>query len=297
METFYLVDFENVHNEGVENIDSLTKQDHVHIFSTPNSLNIRLDIVFAKGIDIQGHVVPVRKQSCDMHLVSYLGYLLGIHGKQCEYIIISNDTDYDNIINFWQEEGYKNISRKRKISETSTSKKLTTDSQVTKVSNSVNGTISKGMAHKFSGEEKSKLNVYMQHELRAMGYSVNDANTVCKYVVAHCNDERMLNGIYNDLRNEYGDCSEIYDAVRRVLSKYVTNSSIEKREAQIRSFFGQHFKKKVYVDRKEQIISLILHAENKQQINNGLLKLYSDGNVVKHIYQTLQPLIKDLPGK
>lgn len=41
METFYLIDFENVHNEGLENIDSLTKEDHVHIFSTGNALNIR----------------------------------------------------------------------------------------------------------------------------------------------------------------------------------------------------------------------------------------------------------------
>lgn len=77
METFYLVDFENVHNEGLENIDSLTQMEHVHIFSTENALNIRMDIVFSKGSDIEGHIVPVRKQSLDMHLVSYLGYLLG----------------------------------------------------------------------------------------------------------------------------------------------------------------------------------------------------------------------------
>lgn len=100
METFYLIDFENVHNEGIENIDSLSKDDHVHIFSTENALSIRMDIVFSKKIDIQGHIVPVRKQSLDMHLVSYLGYLLGTYGKQCAYVIISKDTDYDNIIKF-----------------------------------------------------------------------------------------------------------------------------------------------------------------------------------------------------
>ena len=70
METFYLVDFENVHNEGLENIDSLKKTEHVHIFSTENALNIRMDIVFSKGIDIKGHIVPASKQSLDMHLVS-----------------------------------------------------------------------------------------------------------------------------------------------------------------------------------------------------------------------------------
>lgn len=115
METFYLIDFENVHNEGLKNINSLRKNEHVHIFSTENALNIRMDIVFSRGIDIEGHIVPVRKQSLDMHLVSYLGYLLGIHGKQCAYVIVSKDTDYDNIIKFWKGEGYLNISRKQKI--------------------------------------------------------------------------------------------------------------------------------------------------------------------------------------
>ena len=92
METFYLIDFENVHNEGLKNIDSLSQTDHVHIFSTKNALNIRMDIVFSKGVDIKGHIVPACKQSLDMHLVSYLGHLLGIHGKQCAYVIVSKDT-------------------------------------------------------------------------------------------------------------------------------------------------------------------------------------------------------------
>lgn len=198
-----MVDFENVHNEGLENIDSLTKNEHVHIFSTENALNIRMDIVFSKRIDIEGHIVPIRKQSLDMHLVSYLGYLLGIHGKQCAYVIVSKDTDYDNIIKFWKGEGYPNISRKQKISGTS-------------------------------------------------------AN------------------------------------LRKSVS---SKSKITKRESQVRSFFGQHFRKKIYIDKKEEIIRIILNAKTKQQINNNLMKLYADGSVVKHIYQTIKPLTKDLPGK
>lgn len=63
------------------------------------------------------------------------------------------------------------------------------------------------------------------------------------------------------------------------------------------SFFGQHFQKKIYVDCKEEIIQIILKSETKQQVNNGLLKLYSDGTVVSHIYKTIQPLISELPGK
>lgn len=297
METFYLVDFENVHNEGLENIDCLTKSDHVHIFSTENALNIRMDIVFSKGIDIQGHIVPVRKQSLDMHLVSYLGHLLGIYGKQCSYVIISKDTDYDNIIKFWKAEGYLNIFRKSAISgNVPAQKKITRTIDATV--QTVNNKISAGMAYEFSGEDRCELNLFMQHGLIDMGYAGSDANKICKYVIAHCNDERILSGIHNDLKNEYDDYTQKYEDVKTILGKFVASKSkTAKRESQVRSFFGQHFKKKLYVDKKEEIITVILNSTTRQQINNGLLKIYTDGNVVKTIYQTLQPLIKTLPGK
>ncbi len=76
-----------------------------------------------------------------------------------------------------------------------------------------------------------------------------------------------------------------------------SKKSDAKREMQVRSFFGQHFKKKIYVERKEDIIKTILNAGTKQEVNNGLMKLYTDGTVVSHIHKTVQPLIGDLPGK
>ena len=60
METFYLIDFENVHNDGIANIESMTKEEHVHIFSTQNATNIRQDIFWLNG-DIKSHLVPMRK--------------------------------------------------------------------------------------------------------------------------------------------------------------------------------------------------------------------------------------------
>ena len=122
METFYLIDFENVHNDGIANIESMTKEEHVHIFSTQNATNIRQDIFWLNG-DIKSHLVPMRKQSLDMHLVSYLGYLLGVYGKECSYVIISKDKDYDNIVKFWKEEGYPNISRKEKLPGTASTQR------------------------------------------------------------------------------------------------------------------------------------------------------------------------------
>lgn len=303
MESFYLIDFENVHNEGLENIDTLTRTDHVHIFYTENASKISLDILdnaFTKGIDIVAHKIPVRKQSLDMHLVSYLGYLLGIHkGKQNSYVIISKDKDYDNIIKFWQEKDFKNISRKQKIpSGNIANQKKTTVSATTASIQTINGKINAGMAYEFSGNDRSELNLYMQHGLLNLDYTGNTANRICKYVVAHCNDERMLSEIHNDLKREFEDYSEVYKDVKAILEGFVSSKSkVAKRESQVRSFFGQHFKKKIYVDKKEKIIQIILGATSRQQVNNELLRLYSDGNRVKEMIKTLQPLIKELPGK
>lgn len=299
METFYLIDFENVHNDGITNIESVKKEEHVHIFSTQNATNIRQDI-FWLNQDIKSHLVPVRKQSLDMHLVSYLGYLLGTHGRECSYVIISKDKDYDNIIKFWKEEGYPNISRKEKLPGTAPTQKKTTQtvSQIQRSAQTVNSKINAGMAYEFEGDDRSELNLYMQHGLVAMGYGGSAANRICKFVIAHCNDERMLSAIHNDIKATFNDYTEVYEDVKSILGKFAqSKSKVAKREAQIRSFFGRYFKKKIYVECKEEIIQIILNAKTKQQVNNGLLKLYSDGTVVSNIYKTIQPLINELPGR
>mgnify|MGYP007084315002 CR=1 FL=1 len=216
-------------------------------------------------------------------------------------VIISKDKDYDNIVEFWKEKGYIHIARKAKLPCNNVQKqnKITSATSQSQSSNvTINSRTSAGLWDKLDGEGRSKLNSFMQHELVAIGYDRNVTNTICKYVVSHCNDDKMLNGIHNDLKKAFYNGSEVYKDVKVILEKFLkSGSKLKKRELQVRSFFGQHFKKKIYVDHKEEIIHIILEADTKQQVNNELLKLYSDGTVVSHIYKTVQPLIGDLPGK
>ena len=74
------------------------------------------------------------------------------------------------------------------------------------------------------------------------------------------------------------------------------NVSKEKREAQVRSFFGKHFKKQIYLDKKEAIIQSVLKSKTKQQVNNNLMKHFTNKEV-STIYHRLEPLIEGLPGK
>lgn len=75
-----------------------------------------------------------------------------------------------------------------------------------------------------------------------------------------------------------------------------SSSAKTKKENQIRSAFGQHFKKNEYKEHREDIIQILLSSKTKQEINNKLMKFY-DGKTVSEIYKKLQPLIKDMPGK
>lgn len=77
-----------------------------------------------------------------------------------------------------------------------------------------------------------------------------------------------------------------------------SNTKVEddKRESQVRSFFGQNLKKKVYVEHKEEIIAAILNSKSKQQVNNNLVKIYKN-KTASEIYKKIKTLIKDLPGR
>lgn len=295
MGTFYLVDFENVHNDNINGINTLSKNDHVHIFTTENSPYIQCEIAFSKKAEIKGHIVPAGKQSLDMHLISYLGLLMGTFGKSASYVIVSNDTDYDNIIEFWKEEGYHNISRKCKIP----------GSQI-KVSNKAVQSVPppQNPVRQLSGEEKSKLNIFIQHELRKIGYDSATSNKVCSIVISHCNKKDTNTAVLRELITLYKGNELICKDVIKLLDSYFGTDAnnkqskpISEKEKQIRSFFDQHFKKQIYTQHKKEIISIILNSKTKSEINNNLQKIYSDNNVVKHINKQIHPLIKTLLGK
>ena len=99
----FLIDFENVHEQGLVGIAKLGSEDTVHLFYTKNAAKISLDILSEVKAKLCFHKVNVGKQSLDMQLVSYLGYLIGTIGHDPEYIIVSNDLGFTNTLAFWGE--------------------------------------------------------------------------------------------------------------------------------------------------------------------------------------------------
>ena len=99
----FLIDFENVHEQGLTGIAKLPPEDTVHLFYTKNAAKISLDILSEVRAKLCFHKVNVGKQSLDMQLVSYLGFLIGTVGHEPEYIIVSNDLGFTNTLAFWGE--------------------------------------------------------------------------------------------------------------------------------------------------------------------------------------------------
>ena len=95
MKTYYLIDYENVGCEGLSGCERLSKTDFIHLFYTDNSRKIDLDIINNHGeAKLITHKVPTGKQSADIHLSSYLGYLLGTECAAQE----DTDEKYTNLV-------------------------------------------------------------------------------------------------------------------------------------------------------------------------------------------------------
>ena len=104
IKTIYLVDFENTHDAGMVGYDNLDTNDEIIIFYTV--FNKVKSIYGLSNCTVQCELVSEGKQSVDMHIISYIGYMVGIYGEKCNIVIISIDRGYDKIVQILSKEKY-----------------------------------------------------------------------------------------------------------------------------------------------------------------------------------------------
>lgn len=211
IETFYLIDYENVNSDGLAGCDKLTKTDHIIIFFTKNAMKINMSEIANHGeAGLDMIEVPVGKQSADIHIGSYIGYLAGINkGKDCSIVVVSKDTDFDNVIKFWKDKTGVKASRAQQIKVSTP--KVTTAKQT--------GTPKKTTT-KVDGNKKTKLNQEVMQAVRAAGFDASVANTTAQIAAGLYGEERLANGVHNELRERYDNYLEVYETVKKVLSRY-----------------------------------------------------------------------------
>ena len=106
----YLIDYENVTDTGFMGVKELTAEDTVIVFYSQHTKNIS----FERHIELSqspAHfeyikILKTGKNYLDFQLSTYLGFLIGKDKPEHVYII-TNDTGYDSVIDFWSD---KNIA-------------------------------------------------------------------------------------------------------------------------------------------------------------------------------------------
>lgn len=103
----YLIDTENVGSSWTELLPILGRNDELLLFYTPNSPGIPYkDLLAIMERPAQMELIPCHtgKNGLDFQLSSYLGFLLRSSAK-AQYVILSRDTGYDPLVQFWNDRG------------------------------------------------------------------------------------------------------------------------------------------------------------------------------------------------
>lgn len=104
MGKIYLIDYENTGVSGLTGCSRLQKSDRILLFFTKNNSKIDMNAIADHGeAELRMLEVPSGKQSADLHIGSYLGYLVSENRSGAtELIVVSNDTGFDNLLAFWK---------------------------------------------------------------------------------------------------------------------------------------------------------------------------------------------------
>jgi len=108
----YLIDFENVKQDGLNGIEQLEKNDKVIIFYSDNADKISFDVhinITKSSANITFRKVNVgSKNALDFQLSSYLGYLIA-KKKDDKFYIVTRDNGFYVLNDFWADADIKFI--------------------------------------------------------------------------------------------------------------------------------------------------------------------------------------------
>ena len=221
--SIYLIDYENVSYKALYGISELAPKDEVVIFYSDDISIIKDILSIYNKSDILINYFELNntgKNALDFMISTYAGYAAA--KKYKKIVILSNDKGFSsitNVINKLNPEinlifdnciynANHSESIKRILSSEQTNEKL-------------------NIFPIEDGKERSKLNTYIQHELRILGYPSNLINNVCKIVISHCREGKMLNNIHNDLKAVNSEnYQKLYQDVKSSINNYINNIQI-----------------------------------------------------------------------
>lgn len=104
----YLIDFENVHSDGLKGIEQLAENDVCYVFYSEHAgvltFNIHKKIIESRAKIYYVEAQVGMKNALDFQLVSYLGYMIR-ENQEASYCVISNDRAFALVADFWKKKG------------------------------------------------------------------------------------------------------------------------------------------------------------------------------------------------
>lgn len=131
------VDFENVHNTGLNGLENLTENEIVYLFYSKNTPHLPMDLVgkiSASPALISPIESGVGKNAMDFVIATFLGYKIKEYGNVDDYYILSKDKGYKPLVGFWQDwkvEIITDLSKFCKKTKTATKKKTNSNNEQT----------------------------------------------------------------------------------------------------------------------------------------------------------------------
>ena len=104
----YLIDFDNVHSDGLKGIEQLAENDVCYVFYSEHAgvltFNIHKKIIESRAKIYYVEAQVGMKNALDFQLVSYLGYMIR-ENQEASYCVISNDRAFALVADFWRNKG------------------------------------------------------------------------------------------------------------------------------------------------------------------------------------------------
>lgn len=248
MKRYFLVDFENVADAGMNGFPELTGEDTVDIFYTQKNSRISMD--FLKSVLERGHaaVLRVRKvvmgnQALDLQLASFLGSLIAGSREDCEYWIISRDKGFACLPTFWEGQSENaNVRLAGSIREALTvrtqpqspppaaaAQEKAQDKAPEKPQDKAPEPETPAAAVAAAEEEKAKaapqpneksvLNMKVQQTLSKAKCDAQVISQTASLIAKAYGDQRIKSIVYRDLIKRYGQKAglEVYNLVKPLL--------------------------------------------------------------------------------
>ena len=224
MTTYYLIDYENVRNAGLDGCQRLTADDHVIVFYTAYADQICMDVLTDHGeAGLQFIKTPCGAQMADIHIDSYLGYILGKNSSDCRVCIVSRDQGYDVFREFWSTRLDVSISRSSSIhlfldsqspETTDDEPDLTDEAAPPECAIALSDVVSKP-----SGEERSRFNQEIMNALHEAGYVHPEVGQVAKTAVKNMGTRDCKKQTYLSLISMFGmqEGLELYNCIKGIL--------------------------------------------------------------------------------